>query len=204
MPPSSPLGSDESTARQTLRATVQRFYPLSEEEWRDLSQHFIYQHYSKGTFLIREGQVEHYISFLVSGSTRNYFVRDGRDYTVDFHFSGEFVTAYYSLITREPSSVWIELLEESSVIRIPDTSLEAFYARYPRGERIGRLMAEYQYVRRLRREMQLMSQTAEERYAALMNRHPELVSQISVKHLSSYLGIQPESLSRIRGLYGKT
>jgi len=76
--------------------------------------------------------------------------------------------------------------------------LQSLYARSHHGERIGRLMAEYQYIKRLRREMDLLSRTAEERYAGLLQRAPKLVSNISVKHLSSYLGIQPESLSRIR------
>jgi len=62
-------------------------------------------------------------------------------------------------------------------------------------------MAEYQYIKRLKKEMDLLSFTAEERYAHLMQRNPALISNISVKHLSSYLGIQPESLSRIRKLH---
>jgi len=187
----------------TLRAVLDRFCPLGEAEWQELSESFVYKIWPKGTFLTREGQVEHYIYFLASGATRNYFTRGSNDFTVDFHFSGEFVTAYYSFITREPSAIWIELLEESQTVAISQTSLLAFYARYPHAERIGRLMAEYQYVRRLHREMDLMSRTAEERYAALMAKQPDLVAKISVKHLSSFLGIQPESLSRIRKLYGK-
>jgi hypothetical protein len=61
-------------------------------------------------------------------------------------------------------------------------------------------MAEFQYVKRLRKEMDLLAFTAEERYALLLSKNPELIQNISVKHLSSYLGIQPESLSRIRKL----
>ncbi|WP_315823824.1 hypothetical protein [Paraflavitalea speifideaquila] len=65
-------------------------------------------------------------------------------------------------------------------------------------------MAEAQYVKRLRKEMDFLSYTAEERYVRLMEKNPQLIQQISVKHLSSYLGIQPESLSRIRKLHART
>jgi CRP/FNR family transcriptional regulator, anaerobic regulatory protein len=148
--------------------------------------------------------VEQHIYFLNSGATRHYFLRDGKEFTVDFQFAGDFVTAYYSLITREPSAVFITLMEDADLWQISLQVLQAFYSKFKNGERIGRLIAEAEYVKRLRKEMALLSLTAEERYTVLMQRNPELVSTISVKHLSSYLGIQPESLSRIRKLYRKS
>ncbi|ASZ11713.1 Crp/Fnr family transcriptional regulator [Chitinophaga pendula] len=184
-----------------IKQAIYRFLSLSEHEWEDFSIHLRIRSFRKGEFLIRDGQVENSIYFLNTGATRNYFLREDKEFTVDFHFAGEFVTAYYSLITREPSSVFIELLEDAEVVELPYKFLNEFYARYHNGERIGRLIAEFQYVRRLRKEMDLLSRTAEERYAELMRKHPTLIQQISVKHLSSYLGIQPESLSRIRKLH---
>lgn len=181
-----------------IQQAVFSILPISEHEWEDFSIHLLIKHYRKGEFLTREGQVENYIYFLNTGATRNYFTRDGKEFTVDFHFEGEFVTAYYSLITRELSSVSIELLEDAEVVAMPYKFMNEFYAKYHNGERIGRLIAEYQYIRRLRKEMDLLSRTAEERYHELLRRNPVLIQQISVKHLSSYLGIQPESLSRIR------
>ena len=183
---------------QQLQHALNHFLPLPSAEWTDFSKILTTKHYQKGDYLIREGQVENHIYFLNSGATRNYFLKEGKEFTVDFQFAGDFVTAYYSLITREPSSVFIELLEDTEAVAIPAKSLNEFYARYHNGEKIGRLMAEYQYVKRLRKEMDLLSRTAEERYADLLQKNPALVRNISVKHLSSYLGIAPESLSRIR------
>lgn len=194
---------EPSVSLSKIAQAIHAFSPLAEIEWQDLAANLLVKRFPKADFLTREGQVENYIYFLNSGATRNYFLKDGRDFTVDFHFSGDFVTAYYSLITREPSAVWIELLEDTEAVAIPYAALTTFYTKYHSGERIGRLMAEFQYVNRLRKEMALLSQTAEERYAALMQRNPELIRQISVKHLSSYLGIAPESLSRIRKLHGR-
>ena len=178
-----------------------QLHPLPENEWTGFSDKLLLKSFRKGEFLIREGQVENYIYFLNKGTTRHYFIKDGKEFTVDFQFEGDFVTAYYSFITREPSPVFIELLEDAEAVAITYQSLNAFYSKYPNGEKIGRLMAESQYVRRLRKEMDLLSLTAEERYARLMKKSPGLISTISVKHLSSYLGIQPESLSRIRKQY---
>ncbi|MFY0255472.1 Crp/Fnr family transcriptional regulator [Chitinophaga sp. 30R24] len=184
-----------------LKEAILRFAPLTENEWLDFSVGLELRRCRKGDFLIREGEVEHYIYFLNTGATRGYFIKDGKEFTVDFLFAGDFVTAYYSLITRLPGNVFIELLEDAQVVAIPFKFLNGFYDKYHHIERVGRLIAEYQYVRRIQKEMDLLSRTAEERYVMLMQRNPELVRQISVRHLSSFLGIQPESLSRIRKLY---
>ena len=181
-----------------LQQAIYKFNPLHETEWDDFAATLILKDLKKGEFLIRQGQVENFIYFLNKGATRNYFVKDDKEFTVDFQFQGDFVTAYYSLITREPSAIAIELLEDAEVVAIPLEVLHEFYAKHHSGEKVGRLIAEYQYVKRLRREMDLLSRTAEERYTELMERNPVLIQQVSVKHLSSYLGIHPESLSRIR------
>ncbi|GEP98008.1 Crp/Fnr family transcriptional regulator [Chitinophaga cymbidii] len=187
----------------SLKQSLLSIAPLPAEEWDAFSEAVITKNFRKGDYLCREGQVENYIYFLNKGATRHYFRKDGKEFTVDFHFEGEFVTAYYSFLTRKPSPINAEAIDDTEAFLIPHQYLHEFYDRHHMGERIGRRMAEYNYIRRLEREMALLSLTAEERYHQLVQRHPALVRQISVKHLSSYLGIQPESLSRIRKQYGK-
>lgn len=189
---------------QDIKAAIFHLSPIPEDAWNEFEQHLVCKTFNKGEYLTRGGQVENHIYFLNKGSTRNFFIKDGKEFTVDFHFKGDFVTAYYSFITREASSVFIELLEQTEVVALTYQLLHEFYSKYRHGEKIGRLMAESQYVKRLRKEMDLLSLTAEQRYASLMEKNPELVSTISIKHLSSYLGIQPESLSRIRKQYQKS
>jgi CRP-like cAMP-binding protein len=187
----------------SIKQAIFNLHPLTDKEWEAFASHLTVKNFSKGEYLIREGQIETRVHFLDQGSTRHYFIRDGKDYTVDFQFKGEFITAYYSLITGEPSEIFIEALEDTKTISIQSNRLKEFYDQSHNGERIGRIVAENQYINRLRREMTLLSQTAEQRYAALLQKNPGLVCQLSVKHLSSYLGVQPESLSRIRKIAGR-
>ncbi|AOM79733.1 Crp/Fnr family transcriptional regulator [Pedobacter steynii] len=186
-----------------MRDLISSFVNLADEEWQQFSKSLSQKTFPKGSFLCREGQVENYIFFLVKGATRNYFLKDGKEFTVDFLFAGDMVTAYYSFITREPSMIAIQAIEDIEAILIPYQLLQDFYRNSHSGERIGRLIAERQYKNRLEREMELLSSTAEERYGQLMKRNPELIRKTAVKHLSTYLGVQPESLSRIRKLYSR-
>ena len=184
-----------------MRELIFSFTRLPEEEWEQFSKRLLQKSFPKGSYLCTEGQVGQSIFFLVSGATRNYFFKDGKEFTVDFQFEGDMVTAYYSLITRQPSMIAIQAMEDTDAIVIPYQLLQDFYQQSHSGERIGRLIAEFQYKKRLEKEMDLLSVTAEDRYRQLMDRNPELIRNTSVKHLSTYLGIQPESLSRIRKLY---
>ena len=186
-----------------IKNVLSHFGKLPEDKWEYLYSIFVLKDFLKGSTIIREGETEQFIYFIMEGATRNYFIKDGKEFTVDFHFDSDFVTAYYSLITKQPSPVTIELLEDSKIIAIPYNKLEELYMRSIEGATIGRKIAEYQYVRRLQKEMELLSLTAEKRYAQLMEKNPKLISSISVKLLSSYLGIQPESLSRIRKQFGR-
>ena len=186
-----------------LKAAISSFTEIPEDEFRFFSENLQIKSFQNGTFLCREGQIEQYIFFLLSGATRNYFTRDAKEFTVGFHFEDEFITAFYSLLTREPSPVSIEVIQNSRAFLIPRAFLYGFYDKFKTGEKIGRLIAEAQYIKRLEREMELLSLTAEQRYAKLMERNPALVQGISIKHLSSYLGIQPESLSRIRKQFSR-
>lgn len=187
-----------------IKAALDQFLRLEDTEWSEILATLSLKKFKKGEFLTSQGQVENFIYFINEGATRNYFIRDGKDFTVDFHFAGDFVTGYYSLITREPSEVFIEALLDLEAVAISYAALSTFYTKYHNGDKLGRLIAEYQYVKRIRKEMELLSQTAEQRYAVLMQRNPALIRDVSVKHLSSYLGIHPESLSRIRKLYTRS
>ena len=186
---------------EKLKSSLLSLTQIPESELNDFCENLKYKQYQKGTFLCQEGQVEHHIYYLLSGATRNYFQKDEKDFTVSFHFENEFVSAYYSFLTREPSRFSIEIIQDAEVILIPYQHLHDFYKKSVNGERTGRLIAESQYIKRLQREMELLSLTAEERYAKLMEFNPALIQTISIKHLSSFLGIQPESLSRIRKQY---
>jgi CRP/FNR family transcriptional regulator, anaerobic regulatory protein len=186
---------------ENLKNAISLYQVIPQDEWNAFSNGIIFRNFKKGDFLIETGKVENFIFFLNKGTTRNYFLKGAKEFTVDFHFKGDFVTAYLSFITREPSPITIEFLEDAETVAIPYQHLKDYYTKSSFGANIGRLMAETQYVRRLRKEMELLSLTAEERYENLMRKNPKLVGNISVKHLSSYLGIHPESLSRIRKQY---
>ena len=117
---------------------------------------------------------------------------------LDFFFESEVVTCLTSFLLQTPSDVQMTALT--------DCELECFdhdavYSRYPTSlevNKLGRVLVEQAYLRKARREKELLSRTAEELYMQLLEKHHAYVKQIPVNKLAKYLGIHPESLSRIR------
>lgn len=184
-----------------LKKAILSRYPLDEASWSHVEKELVVKNLKKGDFLVREGEMEDKIYFISSGISRNFFVKGDKEFTIDFHFEGDFVTGYYSIITNKPSIISVEALTDLVIVVIPFNPVKSTYATSVEAANFGRLIAEFQYIKRLTKEMDLMAMTAEERYHELLQVRPDLVKKISVKHISSYLGIQPESLSRIRKNY---
>jgi len=183
---------------EKIRNSLLQFINFPDEVWEEFKSHLVFQKFKKEETICDEGDVENFIYYLSKGVARSFFLKDGRDYTLDFFFDHDFVTSFTSFLTRKPSLVNIQALEDCETWKISHQYIYEQYRKYHSSERLGRLIAEAQFMKRSSKEMELLSLTAEERYKNLFKKNPALVGKISVKHLSSYLGIHPESLSRIR------
>ena len=76
-----------------VRAALEKLVPFPEPEWTIFRDHLQPAAFKKEEFLCREGQVEQYIYFICEGVARSFFAKDGREYTFDFFFAGDFATA---------------------------------------------------------------------------------------------------------------
>ena len=181
-----------------LKNTFTKQVNLSNEEWVLMSPSVKERNFNKGEMLCRMGQVEHYLSIIYEGTCRGFYNKNGEEISVAFMFAGDYVSAYYSFLTKRPSLMAVQALTPVTVLSFSKTDLDELCYQYKKAERIGRLNAERIYRRKEEREIALLTMSATERYLELLNRNPKLIQQIPLKYIASYLGIQPESLSRIR------
>jgi CRP-like cAMP-binding protein len=181
-----------------LHQRLNELVPLTDEQWLRFVPIVESVDYDKNEFLIEAGQVERYIYYIAEGMVRLSFNHDGKDISIDFVFKHNFVSAYSSFLTEQPSDFSVQALTDIHALRFSRTNLHHLYDESHPAERIGRLIAEQAFLRKISREVQFLTSTARQRYAQLVDQNPVLVQTISVRHLASYLGIEPESLSRIR------
>jgi len=99
-------------------------------------------------------------------------------------------TGYMSFLRHVPS--------QQSIVALKDSDLQNLYRRYPKSERLGRMVAEYLYYVLATRSGALMIETPEQRYRDLVATPPKVMQRIPLYRVASYLGVIPEALSRMR------
>jgi CRP-like cAMP-binding protein len=154
--------------------------------------------FNNGGHLAHAGIISSTIYFITSGIVRVFTKQPDKEICLDFAFAGQFTTSYASFITQTPSLVTLEAITPVSGFAFHYDELQVLYKSNHAAERTGRLLAEYQYLRKFQRELSFLQYSAQERYVQLLEEHPQIIQQIPVKYIASYLGIEPESLSRIR------
>ncbi len=172
---------------------------LTHEEWDLFKSKLIRKYLKKDEFLLKEGETEQYLSFIVKGTIRVFtYNKNDEDISVGFASENSFCSSYASFISGKPSRVNVQALEDCELLRMPHAELQKLYACSHTGERLGRINAEQYLCYREEREIMLLTMDAADRYRYLIEKHPDLIRLIKLGHIATYLGITPQSLSRIR------
>jgi CRP-like cAMP-binding protein len=122
--------------------------------------------------------------------------------TKDFSPSGQFAVSFGSAVVGEPARVAVSAVDECEVTLWSWADLRRRFDGNLHWERFGRRVAELLYVRKERRELSFLLQSATERYAEAAKTFGPALVRIPQYQLASYLGIAPESLSRLRRRLG--
>jgi CRP-like cAMP-binding protein len=152
----------------------------------------------KNSYLISEGKICNHVYFLEKGCLRGYYNLDGKEVSHWFGFENNFVTSFYSFITKKPSIENIQLIEDCTLWAIQYDNLQKLYNQYAEIERLGRIMYERYYVMLEERFVSNHFKEARERYENLVAHSPHILQRIPLGYIASYLGITQETLSRIR------
>ncbi len=138
--------------------------------------------------------------FLKSGVVRIFYYKDENEVTEYFALAGDLVTRIKSLLTQQPSSKAIQVLENGALVSINAHKFFQLFDTYPNIERLYRLLLESAYLALVERIESIQFYSAKERYATLLNDN-QLIQKVPLKHIASYLGITQVSLSRIRATF---
>lgn len=149
-------------------------------------------------------QVFNKLFYIKKGAVRCYRIINGDDFTYFFFFEREFVVDFESFLTDTDSLLCFETLTDTEFSILNKTDIYRLYGRYPRFEKLGRLMAEKAYLSAAGRLKQHQTDDLKTRYLTLLSKNPKLVQSVPQHYIASYLGVKPQSLSRVKAeLAGK-
>ncbi|MBB6235898.1 CRP-like cAMP-binding protein [Pedobacter sp. AK013] len=181
-----------------IRKYLNEFVTQSDQDWEIFSSKLVRVEFPKKSIILEKGKREKFLSFIAKGIVRFNIPKPDYDFTFAFAFENTFVSGYDSFLAKTPSLYNIEAISDCVLWRITCEDLETVYDSTQIGDRIGRKIAEELFLKKMKREMSLLEDTAKKRYLDLMSEQPQLIKYIPQKYLASYIGIRPQSLSRIR------
>ena len=155
--------------------------------------------YKKKELFLRSGYISTHSGYIAEGAFREYYTdKNGREFNKVFCFKGDFTGSYYDLYAQKPSLVTIEALADSTVALIDHKKYLELVQSDIFWLKVSRSVAHTLLMKKLEKELQLLTLDAAGRYELLQQRYPELEQLVPSYHIASYLGITPISLSRIR------
>lgn len=183
-----------------FRKYLKRFVELTDLEWESLEKELTLRTVPKKQYLVKQGQTAKELYFLLEGSARLYYEKDGDEKTTYFFFENNLVGDYLGCLAGQPSTMSIQALEDCKLIAFKYETLTTLYEQFPVYQIFGRKLAEYLFMGLDMRLAELLTLTPEERYLKFISTSikRKILERIPQQYIASYLGITPVSLSRIR------
>jgi CRP-like cAMP-binding protein len=150
-------------------------------------------------FLLREGEICHYVTFVLEGALKSFNVdNEGDEHILNFAVPGWWIADMYSFISQKPAILNIEAIANARVCMLSQENRQILFEKVPKFERFFRIIIENNMVSIQQRIIDNLSSTAEERYLHFIEKYPFIPECVPQHNIASYLGMTPEFLSKIR------
>ena len=175
------------------------FFEINEDEIQFFLSKLMIEKVKANTVLIKQNQRVNKLYFIESGLLRTYFLSEGRDISTYFASDNQLITSYAGFLTQKPSFEYLETIEDCVLYSITYEDIIKLYSENSSFERLGKILAEQNYLCLIERTYYLQAMQAKEKYSYFIKKYDKkIVLNVPQKHIASYLGITPETLSRVR------
>ena len=171
-----------------LGDAIERISPLTEAAWAATRALITRRTVIAGEHLLRAGEPARRCCFVQHGLLREYYTdADGRESTRQFAGRGEFSGSLADLLApgNTGAAVSIEALTEGTLWEADWATLDALAENHPSLMKLLRRIAESLYLRKTRREFEMLTLPAAERYRNFLALHPGLDARLHRHQVAS-------------------
>jgi CRP-like cAMP-binding protein len=186
-----------------LRQYVSGFVSLSTEEFAIVAEMLELRLFEKKHQLLKVGEVETSLHFVVKGLARKYFLKGKTEVITQIAWEGEMISSSASFLSGAPSSYYIETLEPCTFFSLSRQNLEKLYRDSSRFERLGRIIITDFFLQKEIWEQECIRMDTRDRFLRFVEKNPDLLQRVPQKYLASYLNMKPETFSRLKHLLRK-
>ncbi len=184
---------------------ISRFIDLTDEEKEIFVSHLRIVKVKKKQFIVQPDFVCQYRSYVLKGALQTYLVtNEGQEHVIALSVEDWWTSDFASYITQEPATLFVEAVEDTTLIQLSYKDEQELYEQIPKFERFFRLQVERSGVAIQKRMLWSLSKTAEERYDELIKRQPQFLQRFPQYVIASYLGMTTQFLSKIRNQKAKS
>ena len=178
--------------------------PISEETWNALSKLFKPRTLKAKEYFVEESKRATEIAFLETGCVRAFFTnKKAKEYNKQFFVGPSLIGAYTSLLTKEKNLIPQQALTGCTLFVAKFSELEKLFSEFHDFERLGRKIAEFYFLEKEKKELEMALMDASERYILFREKFPSLEQLIPQYEIASYLGVSATQLSRLRNNLAK-
>src|ERR1700759_1682375 len=124
-----------------LLSNISRHISLNLEEIAFFTSLLKSKFLNNGEFLLREGAICKYVSFVISGCLKTYYLdENGFEHIIDFSIEEWWADDLYSFLTQTPCKSNIKAIEDTAILQISKSDLESLYQKIPKFERFFRIL----------------------------------------------------------------
>lgn len=157
--------------------------------------------FKKGEVVMKAGEKQSYIYFIVKGIIRNYVLsQEGEIKTYGFRIENMLITGYglHNYKNDYRAKVNIECLEDCTLIKIPLQALKFMEENSKEAHKVGRYLAETHIIELVDFIIDIDTLPILERYNNLEKIFPNIHQRVAQHIIASYLRITPVHLSNIK------
>ena len=157
--------------------------------------------FKKGDVVMKAGEKQSFIYFIVKGIIRNYVLsQEGEIKTYGFRVENMLITGYglHNYKNDYRAKVNIECLEECTLIKIPLQALKFMEEHSKEAHKVGRYLAETHIIELVDFIIDIDTMPVLERYNNLEKIFPNIHQRVPQHIIASYLRVTPVHLSNVK------
>lgn len=186
-------------AIEKLISHFNSYLSLTSEEIEAVSKSAKTRQIKRRQFVLQENDICKHFNFIAEGCLKMYSIDDNnKEHNIQFGAENNWLTDIGSFHSGKPSKMFIEAIEPTVIVQIQQEDIVYLFDKFPKFDRIFRIITENNFVELQNRLLQTISSTAEERYISFIKQYPNLFTRLPNTQIASYLGITPEFLSIVR------
>lgn len=184
----------------SINKNISRYVAFDEDELLIFNSLLAYSKVPKKTILLHAGEHCIFEAFVIKGSARKYYIdSNGAEVVLQLAIEDAWLSDIsFSIYENNPSSVFIETLEDCEFFMFTPESKEVLFEKAPRFERAYRILMQRHLSVTQNRLFDTMSMTATDKYLHFLEQYPSFPNRFAQHYIASFLGISPEFLSKIR------